>query len=224
MSVPLSTSDISSLTYSLTHWGRVTHTCVSTLTIIGSDNGLSLGRRQAIIRTNDVILLIGPLRTNFSEILIENYTFSFWKCIWKCRLENGDHFVSAKCVNSLTYATDHYFYLLVWQHIYSSLSMFAWMSCFCLKTPLILTPPPPPPPPRMHIMLYSIYHPVKSQFCTQKLPISTVLWNPWYLVVPAVFNDFIYYRRFQIRFHRSDYWNQNPILLTWINLNPDMDK
>ena len=25
----------------LTHWGRVTHTCVSTLTIIGSDNGLS---------------------------------------------------------------------------------------------------------------------------------------------------------------------------------------
>ena len=33
----------------LTHWGRVTHICVSKLTIIGSYNGLSPGRRQAII-------------------------------------------------------------------------------------------------------------------------------------------------------------------------------
>ena len=33
----------------LTHWGRVTHICVSKLTTIGSDNGLSPGRRQAII-------------------------------------------------------------------------------------------------------------------------------------------------------------------------------
>ena len=33
----------------LTHWGQVTHTCVGNLTIIGSDNGLSPGRRQAII-------------------------------------------------------------------------------------------------------------------------------------------------------------------------------
>ena len=32
-----------------THWGRVTHICISKLTIIGSDNGLSPGRRQAII-------------------------------------------------------------------------------------------------------------------------------------------------------------------------------
>ena len=31
---------------SLTHWGRVTHICVSKLTIIGSDNGLSPGRRR----------------------------------------------------------------------------------------------------------------------------------------------------------------------------------
>ena len=36
----------------LTHWGRVTHICVSNLTIIDSDNGLSPGRRQAIIWTN----------------------------------------------------------------------------------------------------------------------------------------------------------------------------
>ena len=52
----------------LTHWGRVTHICVGNLTIIGSDNGLSPGRRQAIIWTNAGILLIGPLGTNFSEI------------------------------------------------------------------------------------------------------------------------------------------------------------
>ena len=37
----------------LTHWGRVTHICVGNLTIIGSDNGLSSGRRQAIIGTDD---------------------------------------------------------------------------------------------------------------------------------------------------------------------------
>ena len=63
----------------LTHWGRVTHICVSKLTIIGSDNGLSPGRRQAIISTSDGILLIVPLETNFSEILIEILTFSFKK-------------------------------------------------------------------------------------------------------------------------------------------------
>ena len=61
----------------LTHWGRVMHICVGNLTIIGSDNGLSPGRRQAIIWTNAGILLIGPLETNFSEILIEILTFPF---------------------------------------------------------------------------------------------------------------------------------------------------
>ena len=55
----------------------MTHICVSKLTIIGSDNGLSPGRRQAIIWTNAGILLIRPLGTNSSEILIEICTFSF---------------------------------------------------------------------------------------------------------------------------------------------------
>ena len=54
----------------------MTHICVSQLTIIGSDNGLSPGRRQAIIWTNTGILLIGPIETNFSETLIEILTFS----------------------------------------------------------------------------------------------------------------------------------------------------
>ena len=49
------------------------------LTIIGSDNGLSPVRRQAIIWTNAGILLIGPLGTNFIEILNEIHTFSFKK-------------------------------------------------------------------------------------------------------------------------------------------------
>ena len=64
---------------SLIHWGRVTQICVSKLTIIGSGNGLSPGRRQAIIWTNAGILLIGPIGTNFSEILIRIQTFSFKK-------------------------------------------------------------------------------------------------------------------------------------------------
>ena len=65
--------------WSLTHWGRVTHICVSDLTSIGSDNGLSPGRRQAIIRTNAGILLIRPLGTNFSEFLVKILIFSFKK-------------------------------------------------------------------------------------------------------------------------------------------------
>ena len=62
----------------LTHWVRVTHICVSNLTIVGSDNGLPPCQRQAIICTN-AGLLIGPLGTNFNEILIEIHTFSFKK-------------------------------------------------------------------------------------------------------------------------------------------------
>ena len=55
------------------------HICVSKLTIIGSDNGLSPNRHQAMIWTNSGLLLTGPLGTNFSEILIEILTFSFKK-------------------------------------------------------------------------------------------------------------------------------------------------
>ena len=67
----------------LTHWGRAMHICVGKLTIIGSDNGLSPGWRQAIVWTNDGILLIGLLGTNFSLILIEIHAFSFKKMHWK---------------------------------------------------------------------------------------------------------------------------------------------
>ena len=65
--------------FRITHWGRMTHICVGKLTTIDSDNGLSPGRCQAIIWINAGILLIGPLGTNFNEILIGIQTFSFKK-------------------------------------------------------------------------------------------------------------------------------------------------
>ena len=65
--------------YRLTHWGRETPICVSKLTIIGIDNGLSPGRPHAIIWINAGILSIRTLGTNFSEILSEIHSFSFKK-------------------------------------------------------------------------------------------------------------------------------------------------
>ena len=67
----------------------MTHICVSKLTIIGSDNGLSPGQRQAIIWTNAGILLIRILGTNFSEILGEIHSFSFKKMHLKMSSAKG---------------------------------------------------------------------------------------------------------------------------------------
>ena len=75
----------------LTHWGWVTHICINKLTIIGSDNGLSPDRPQAIIWTNAVILLIWAFGTNFGKILIEIHEFSF----------KNMHFVSHLVLNLL---------------------------------------------------------------------------------------------------------------------------
>ena len=84
----------------LTHRGRVTHICVSKLTIIGSDNGLSPGRRKAIIWTNDGILLIWTFRTHFSEIVSEIHTFSFKKMYFK--MSSGKWRLSCLGLNVLT--------------------------------------------------------------------------------------------------------------------------
>ena len=86
----------------LTHWGWVTHICVTKLTIIASDNGLSPGRRQAIIWTNAGILLTGALRTNISEILIKIYTFSLKKMHLK--MSSGKRRPSCFCLNVLKLA------------------------------------------------------------------------------------------------------------------------
>ena len=73
----------------LTHWGRVTHICISKLTILGLDNGLLPGRRQVIIWTNAGIFLIPTLGTNFSEILGEIHSFSFKKMHLKMSSAKG---------------------------------------------------------------------------------------------------------------------------------------
>ena len=70
------------------------HTCVGNLTIFGSNNDLSPGRRQAFSWTNGGLLLIGTSGANFIEILTEIHTSSLKKMHWKC-LEYGDHDVSA---------------------------------------------------------------------------------------------------------------------------------
>ena len=89
-----------------THWGRVTHICVSKLIIISPDNGLSPGRRQAIIWTNAGILLIGPLGTNFSKILIEILTFSLKKNVFYSAVCEIAPFLSRpQCVNHWNFST-----------------------------------------------------------------------------------------------------------------------
>ena len=67
----------------LTHWGRVMHICMSKLNIIGSDNGLSPARYQAIIWTNDVLLSPRPYGMKF---YLKFKGFHSRKYIWKCRL------------------------------------------------------------------------------------------------------------------------------------------
>ena len=92
-------------TYELTHWDRVRHICISILIIIGSYNGLSPGRCQAIIWNDAGILLIEPLGTNLRKIC---RTYSR-KCILKCCQELGSHLVSA----SMCYRTPGLYYFEV---------------------------------------------------------------------------------------------------------------
>ena len=64
------------------------------LKIIGSDNGLAPDRPQAIIWTNAGIVSMGPLGTNFNEILNRIHKLSFKKILSKTSSGNGGHFVS----------------------------------------------------------------------------------------------------------------------------------
>ena len=61
----------------LTHWGRVTHICVSNPTIIGSDNGLSPSWRQAIIWTNIGILTVNSTIRNKLQSNINRNSYVF---------------------------------------------------------------------------------------------------------------------------------------------------
>ena len=63
----------------LIHWSRVTHICIGNLTIIGSNNVLVPGRRQAIISTIDGTLLMGQLGIYLCDILIKIQIFGVKK-------------------------------------------------------------------------------------------------------------------------------------------------
>ena len=83
--------------------GRVTHICVRILIIVGSDNGLSPDRHQAIIWTNDGILLIGTLGTNFNEILLPIYKLSFKRM--RLKMSSGKWRTPCFDLNALTWTT-----------------------------------------------------------------------------------------------------------------------
>ena len=85
----------------------MTHICVSKLTVIGSDNGLSPGQRQAIIWTNAGILLIGPPRNKLQWIFfIEIHTFPFKKIHMKMSSGKWRPFCLGLNVLILTHITD----------------------------------------------------------------------------------------------------------------------
>ena len=68
-------------------------------------NGLSPGRRQSIIRTNAVILLIGLSGTNFSENLIEIIIFSFQKI--RLKVSSAERRPFCLGLNVLTFIQQH---------------------------------------------------------------------------------------------------------------------
>ena len=100
----------------LTHWGWVMHICLSKLTIIDSDNGLTPGRRQAIIWTNVVILFIRTLGTNFTEILSEIQTFSFTEMLLKMLSGKWRQFCPGLSVLSIWERSYHNLFLSGWEY------------------------------------------------------------------------------------------------------------
>ena len=105
---------------------RMKHICVSRLTIIVLDNGLSPGRHQAFIWINAGILLIGPFGTNVSEILPEKHIFSFMKTYlimpsgkWRpfcVGLNVLNVFPGRDICQSRSASTWHYWHSLIWHN------------------------------------------------------------------------------------------------------------
>ena len=94
--------------YVLTHWDRVTHICVGKLAIIGLDNGLSPGRRQAIIWTDSGIVLIGPLRNKLQwNFIRHSYSFIKENALKNVVFEMASILSRPQCVND-------YFCWFVW--------------------------------------------------------------------------------------------------------------
>ena len=114
-------TNIVSLYRSLIHWSQVTRICVSRLAIIGSINGLSPGRRQAIIWTSAGILLIAPLIRN-SHIFIQENALKNAVC------EMAAILFRPQCVNILSnsegYRSKH-----LREHRIESLHWSKWRGC-----------------------------------------------------------------------------------------------
>ena len=105
------------------HWSRVTHICVSKLTIVGSDNGLLLGRGHATIWSNAWMLLIGPFEQISVKSLSQCIHSRSRNCIWKFRLGNGGKIVSASMwyTWAALFGRNRYFqwsYVLKWNTLY----------------------------------------------------------------------------------------------------------
>ena len=133
----------------LTHCGRVTHICICKLIIIGSDNGLSPGRRPAIIWTNAGILSIGPLGTNFSEISIEIHTFPFKKMHLK--MSSAKWRLFRFFLNELnSQKAPHISLWCVWWEIYV-------VNILCEHNPSLV---------KIHVAISWTKNQIRSQFCT----------------------------------------------------------
>ena len=66
----------------LTNWGGMTHICVNKLTIIGSDNGLSPGWRQAIIWINANCWLEPNEQSSMKSYLQYQYPYDIYSYMY----------------------------------------------------------------------------------------------------------------------------------------------
>ena len=110
------------------HSGQVTHICVGNLTIIGSGNGLSTGRRKAIIWAPDGILSIAPVGTKRSKVLSAK-----WRPLCLSRNVLIRHVTNNIIFTHISYICCYNFHL---QH------RLAWLACVILnetEAPCLLT-------------------------------------------------------------------------------------
>ena len=93
---------IKSISNVLTHSGWMMHIHVSKLGHHGSDNGFSPNQRRAIISTITALLFIHPREQIILKFELKFLSYHSRKCVWKCCLESGGHFVSASMCNTIT--------------------------------------------------------------------------------------------------------------------------
>ena len=164
----------------LTHWGRRTQICVGKLTTIGSDNGSSPGRRQAIIWPKAGILLIVPLGTTFSEIWIAIHTFSFKKMPLEMSSGNWLPFCLGLNVSERT-LHDLWFSLTQWRHIRGKICrLFVQVMACRLNNVLtycqLNTLERIPVKIELRSIIYTDEHPFKNAKCRHSIQASISIW------------------------------------------------